>query len=317
MPTLESRETVGLRSPRSRSRFPGPLRGVAAHYNGPAMGMAGRPHSECRARWRGIQSFHMAPGGLGTTNGASDIAYTVAVCHHAIAMQGRGPGIRTGANGTNSGNTHYYAIFFLVGGDEEPSVAMLQAADWYARRYLNTTTWVKHSYFKSTSCPGRVGEYVRNGRLIVEGEPVSYDLGDRVLSLTDPMMEGDDVEEWQKLLRRWKSDVDAEVDGVFGPVTNHWSHIFMDEAMGVYTESPHVGAKTVAAMRAALSAPEPEPEPGPYPDVPAGSTFAADIEQARELGLLHGYPDDTFRPNEPLTRAAAAALAVRIRKSLQ
>lgn len=261
MPTLESRATVGLRPPRSRSRIPASDPDVAGHYNGPAMNMAGKPHSHCQARWRGVQKYHM------DENGWSDVAYTACVCHHEIVMQGRGPGIRTAANGTNAGNNGWYAIFFMVGGDEEPSAAMLRAADWYARTHLKTNDWVPHSFFKSTGCPGKVKNYIRNGRLIVPSggtapQP-SGKLGDRILSLEDPMLEGEDVREWQTLLNRWRSGIAGDVDGVFGPTTASATSTFMREAMSIVTDDPHVGAKTIAAMHDALK-PAPTPEPSAH-----------------------------------------------------
>src|SRR5690606_23826738 len=118
-PRWESRATVGLRAPTSRPRFPGPLRGMTAHWHGPAMKLAGRPHAECRAGCGGIQTFHM------DSDGWADVAYSFAVCHHAVAMEGRGTGVRTAANGTNAGNDTWLACIFLVGGNEHPSTEML------------------------------------------------------------------------------------------------------------------------------------------------------------------------------------------------
>ena len=43
----------------------------------------------------------------------------------------------------------------------------------------------------------------------------------------------------------------------------------------------------------------------------------AEILRAAELGLLQGYGDGTFRPNEPLTRAQAAAVMVRLHDKLK
>lgn len=51
---------------------------------------------------------------------------------------------------------------------------------------------------------------------------------------------------------------------------------------------------------------------GPYPDVPADHTHAASIARARDLGLLVGRANGTFGPAEPLSRAAAATVLVRL-----
>ena len=44
-----------------------------------------------------------------------------------------------------------------------------------------------------------------------------------------------------------------------------------------------------------------------FPDI--AEHWAADvINQATDLGLLHGYPDGSFRPNQPISRAEAVTL---------
>jgi hypothetical protein len=124
------------------------------------MNLRGQPHSECRRRWRGIQVFHMkAPRNW------ADVAYSFAVCHHEIAMDGRGVGVRTAANGTNAGNNSWYACFFMLGTGEEPSQEMLRAAEWYARTYLGTTTWNRHTDHKATTCAGTVNKYISGGKI--------------------------------------------------------------------------------------------------------------------------------------------------------
>lgn len=55
------------------------------------------------------------------------------------------------------------------------------------------------------------------------------------------------------------------------------------------------------------------PAPVPvFPDVPAGSDLEADILLCKEKGVLKGYPDGLFRPDQPLTRGEAAHIAARI-----
>ena len=48
-----------------------------------------------------------------------------------------------------------------------------------------------------------------------------------------------------------------------------------------------------------------------FPDVPAGSYYADAIQAAYGLGIVSGYSDGTFRPDAPLTRAAAATILYR------
>jgi hypothetical protein len=45
-------------------------------------------------------------------------------------------------------------------------------------------------------------------------------------------------------------------------------------------------------------------------DVPTTSQFYVYIETARDRGIINGYPDGTFRPNNPVTRAQAAKMLV-------
>lgn len=45
-----------------------------------------------------------------------------------------------------------------------------------------------------------------------------------------------------------------------------------------------------------------------FSDVPADAYYAQAIGKAHALGVVSGYPDGTFRPNDPITREAAAAM---------
>lgn len=311
MPTLERRSTVGLIAPDSRPRFPGPLRGVTAHWNGPAMGLAGRPHSECRARWRGVQHFHMV------TRGWADVAYSAAVCHHGIVMEGRGPGVRTAANGTYAGNNSWYAIFFMVGGNEESSSAMLRAAKWYAYTHLGTRNWNRHSDHKATTCAGTVNKYISGGNISTSGVERNY------------ITEGDQgqaVKNWQRDLLKWDSLALPKfgADGDFGDETTKWTLKFQ-KSVGINVDGL-VGPATLAAMEERLSPPKPKPEPapapepapesGPFPDVAIDHPHVAGIEKMKELDIFGGYGDGTFRPNQPLTRAAAATVLAKLYEEL-
>lgn len=50
-----------------------------------------------------------------------------------------------------------------------------------------------------------------------------------------------------------------------------------------------------------------------FKDVPAGSWFAGEVAKAVAAGYAGGYPDGTVRPNNPITRAEAAAMIARIK----
>lgn len=52
-------------------------------------------------------------------------------------------------------------------------------------------------------------------------------------------------------------------------------------------------------------------------DVPLGHWAYQSIEQLIQLGILEGYPDGTFRPNQPMTRAEFAQAIARAYRSLE
>lgn len=267
-----SRAEAGLRAPKSVSRNITPGNGgVAGHYGGPAQPAAnpGSDHAKCISTWRAWQNYHM------NTKGWTDIAYTGGFCNHGYAFAGRGAGVRTGANGTNVGNQNWYAAVWIGGEGQQPTQAAIDAFEWWVQQLRATggaARGVKpHRWFKSTGCPGDplVGHCVRlDGRDLGSTPappPPAGKLGERILSLTDPLMRGDDVKELQTLLNRWRPEAKLTTDGVYGPTTNHWVHVFMKEVMGVDTQDPQVGPKTVAALRAAQpAAPAPTPAPSTH-----------------------------------------------------
>jgi len=50
------------------------------------------------------------------------------------------------------------------------------------------------------------------------------------------------------------------------------------------------------------------PAPGHFSDVPVGSPFFCYIETAYNHGIISGYDDGTFRPNNPATRGQIAKI---------
>lgn len=151
--TLQTRPELGLRSPRSISRNISPASGgVAIHYGGPRVGITEHtPHSRCRAVWQSWQRYHM------DTHGWADIAYTGAACQHGYLLRGRGIGVRTAAQGSNTGNQNYYALVWIGGEGDTPSSAAIAALDEGIRRLRAAGAGDRvrpHSDFNSTACPG-------------------------------------------------------------------------------------------------------------------------------------------------------------------
>jgi hypothetical protein len=95
---------------------------------------------------RAYQAFHL------DSRGWCDFAYSSGVCPHGTRYVGRGPGVRTAAQGTNDGNLRSYACVGLWGdGDPLTDPAKLAYLDEGAR--LARLRW-GHRDWKSTACPG-------------------------------------------------------------------------------------------------------------------------------------------------------------------
>ena len=84
---------------------------------------------------------------------------------------------------------------------------------------------------------------------------------------------------------------------------------------GDYTFSPDT-VMTRAMLTTVLYNLAGAPEVGdnlgyPYADVDANAYYALPVYWARQNGLVEGYPDNTFRPNAPVTREQTAVLLCR------
>ena len=55
----------------------------------------------------------------------------------------------------------------------------------------------------------------------------------------------------------------------------------------------------------------------PYPDVQAGKWFNNAVSVMSNMGILQGYPDGTFKPDAPITRAEMATIAARFALEMQ
>lgn len=151
-----SRDQWGAKPPKSvTKRDPKDLAGVAVHWFGDPR--AAKSHDKCAELLRSVQRAHMAPGGLGTTNGAADIAYNHGVCPHGRAFRLRDFGVQTGANGTTAANRSYAAVVYMSGiGDpltEEAKPVLAEVIRMW--RQKGAGPLVKpHQFFTGSQCPG-------------------------------------------------------------------------------------------------------------------------------------------------------------------
>lgn len=149
---LHSRAEVGLRAPRARPSNITP-RHLTGHYGGPAPARWPWSHARCPTIWKSWQDYHMRPGGLGVKDGAADIGYTSGVCPHGHRYEGRGPGVRSGGNGTNAGNQNSYACVYIAG-EGTPLTDDAKRAFLDEARRLKVPLNRSHSDWKPTECPG-------------------------------------------------------------------------------------------------------------------------------------------------------------------
>jgi hypothetical protein len=153
-----SRREWGAKAPRQvTKRDPSTLAGVAVHWFGSPSAAAS--HEGCPALLRSVQATHMAPGGLGASDGANDIAYNHAVCPHGVAYTLRGFGVQTGANGNTRANEEYAAVVYMGGTkdgrpvtEEALPVIAEVIREWQAQ---GAGPLVKpHGFFTGSTCPG-------------------------------------------------------------------------------------------------------------------------------------------------------------------
>lgn len=135
--------------------------GITVHYGGPSpwgrqAGLdrsnperfrATAPHDRCASILRAYQAYHL------DTRGWCDLAYNSAVCPHGVRYEGRGVGVRSGAQGTNDGNLRSYATVYLAGTGDPLTVEAKRAFCDEADRFHAPLRW-GHRDWKSTSCPG-------------------------------------------------------------------------------------------------------------------------------------------------------------------
>lgn len=116
-------------------------------------------HARCAGRVKGIQTYHMAPGGLGVLKGGNDIGYSFLTCKHGWVFEGRGLGVQPGATG--SANSHSLAVCFL-GDDTENRddvtrsgrqalIDVYQLIERWANKELK---YGGHRDVMGTKCPG-------------------------------------------------------------------------------------------------------------------------------------------------------------------
>lgn len=185
------RSQWGARKAEGRTVLRSP-QGLTYHYvAGPKMGTFS--HATCATRVRNIQNFHM------DTRDWVDIAYNTLTCPHGYVYEGRGWGVRSAANGTNTGNDSAYANCHLCGVDDilTPEGEQSMRDVLVAARTIGGAgprIWV-HRDWKSTGCPGDViTDFVRTGGLADASAPPPETGDDEMQPHQEALLR--DVHEW-------------------------------------------------------------------------------------------------------------------------
>lgn len=139
-----------LRGASVRTHPIGDTVGVTFHWEGPSMGRF--PHSACADKVRAIQRFHVEGRGW------ADIAYNAVVCPHGYVFEGRGPGVKSAANGDEATNDDWYAVCYLGGvGDgftDAGKQGFRDAVAWLREKGNAGPRINGHRDHKATACPG-------------------------------------------------------------------------------------------------------------------------------------------------------------------
>lgn len=301
-----TRQEAGLVKPESVSySIDASLGGVVIHWAGTPQRI--NSHADCLSAWRGFQRYHMGKNWV-------DIAYTMGVCDHGYVFAGRGVNVRSGANGTNESNGHYYAICWIGGEGEEPTNEAVEAMQWAVeacRAEGDAGSAVRpHSDFRPTSCCGPTWRaIIANGLEPIAHDPVTPDEPDEP---DEPGYEWDGGDTY--VIQ--EGDTLTRISQVVGVSVNDlvaWNDI----------EDPN-RIEAGATLRvvepeqpAEPEQPDPTPEPPspppapptPQPDGSVGSqmpvlrrqrpmTRGLDVRRLQVLLVAAGFaPDNTIQPN--------------------
>ncbi len=160
--TILTRDEIGLRPPRFVTDISRPV-DTTAHYAGltdwdqpgvdrstPERFRVTTDHGLCPAIVRAHQAYHM------DERGWSDYAYSGSACPHGFGLLGRGPDVRTAANGTTEGNDTSLALQYLGAGPGDPLTVEAMRAFIDMAVLLRFALKRGHRDHKPTACPGDI-----------------------------------------------------------------------------------------------------------------------------------------------------------------
>ena len=107
------------------------------------------------------------------------------------------------------------------------------------------------------------------------------------------------------------SDMSLYAAGNVALLTDHVR--FLNEQTQQFRPDEYLTRGQAAQIVCALIVPDAESSANSsYPDVPAGSQYYDAVQTVSSLGVMNGYGDGTFRPDEPISRGELLTVACRM-----
>ncbi|WP_236572280.1 N-acetylmuramoyl-L-alanine amidase [Nocardiopsis sp. FR4] len=281
----------------SGASYADPTRGLVIHYNGPATNL--RSHSDCIAYWKRVRRDHMRG------NGWADLGYSWGACRHGEVFTGRGLRRYQAAQGTTRGNSEWYSVTLMLGGNEQPTQGHIQAVR-DLRAYLMARgvggAIRGHRSFVSTSCPGDVlYELVLDGTFGARGN------GNPSSGGGGGMTSVRSIRSQQTAVNGLGHNPKLDIDGLWGPKTEagvKWLQgkvgVTADGLWGPATEAAYRAAGGDAPIQVKTKIP-PFPLPrgwyfgprsGPAASVSGYYSHRSDLRRWQKQMLVRGWSID-------------------------
>lgn len=234
-------------------------RGFALHWPGTTEPIGHASEESIARRLESYRVMHTSPGGIGTVNGGSDIAYQAAVDQEGRVWPLRGFLWKSGANGSGETNSTYGAILLLLGPGEEPSRQMIQAVqdareDVWLKHFPKATRVVGHRDLHQTDCPGdRTYALIRSGLFthLPDGPKPPTPPARPAKLVVDGALGKATIARLQGYLNTHGASPKLVVDGALGPKT--WREV--DDWLHVAQPNTVAGRDTIRALQRKVGAP--------------------------------------------------------------
>lgn len=233
---------------------PAIVKGFAVHWPGTTAPIGAASATSIARRLESYRVMHTSPGGIGTVNGGSDIAYQIAIDQEGRVWPLRGVIWKSGANGSAEANSAYGAVLLLLGPGEEPSRQMIQATqdyreDVWLRHFPKATKVVGHRDLYGTDCPGPAAYALVESGLFTH-LPSTPRRPTKTTLVVDGKLGRATATRLQQVLNELGAKPKLVVDGDLGPAS--WKAV--DMWLKVATPNGTPGRDTIRALQRKVGA---------------------------------------------------------------